>query len=167
MATVGFVLSARAAETKEVSPEPVNPLEHPVKSVPIPQTANAPLFRNLSDLKWEKILPDLGENSPEACFLHVDPKTHATQLLVRAPKAIHIRKHWHSANETHTIIQGTVAFACDGKRVDLGPGSFNFMPAKMVHEAWLPADSLTFITVDGAWDVNWVEGPPTAADLTK
>src|SRR5205807_2566025 len=42
-----------------------------------------------------------------------------------------------------------------------------FMPAKMVHEAWLPADSLTFITVDGAWDVNWVEGPPTTADLIK
>jgi hypothetical protein len=24
-----------------------------------------------------------------------------------------------------------------------------------------------FITVDGAWDINWVEGLPTAADLTK
>jgi hypothetical protein len=37
----------------------------------------------------------------------------------------------------------------------------------MVHEAWLPAGALVFITVDGAWDVNWVEGPPTAADLAK
>lgn len=45
--------------------------------------------------------------------------------------------------------------------------SFNYMPAKMVHEAWLPANSLTFITVDGAWDVNWVEGPPTSADLSR
>jgi mannose-6-phosphate isomerase-like protein (cupin superfamily) len=166
VATVGFVLSARAAETKEVSPEPMNPLA-PVKPVSIPQTANAPLFRNLSDLKWEKILPDLGENSPEICFLHVDPTTHATQLLIRAPKAIHIRKHWHSANETHMIITGTVTFECEGKRAELGPGSFNYMPAKTVHEAWLPGDSLTFITVDGPWDVNWVEGPPTAADLTK
>jgi hypothetical protein len=49
----------------------------------------------------------------------------------------------------------------------VSPGGFNYMPAKMVHEAWLPANSLTFITVDGPWDVNWVEGPPTAADLTK
>jgi len=31
----------------------------------------------------------------------------------------------------------------------------------------LPAGSLTFITVDGAWDINWVEGPPTAADLSR
>jgi mannose-6-phosphate isomerase-like protein (cupin superfamily) len=126
-----------------------------------------PIFSDFKDLKWDKILPDLGANSPEICVLHVDPQTKATKLMIRTPKGIHIRKHWHSANETHTIIKGIAKFECDGKRSDLGPGSFNYMPAKMVHEAWLPADSLTFITVDGAWDVNWVEGAPTAADLTK
>ena len=125
------------------------------------------MFQKLSDVKWNKILPDLGENSPEICILRVDPKTQATQLLIRTPKAIHIRKHWHSANETHTIINGTAKFECDGKKVELAPGSFNFMPAKMVHEAWLPSGSLTFITVDGAWDVNWVEGAPTSADLSR
>ena len=88
-------------------------------------------------------------------------------MLIRTPKAIHVRKHWHTANESHTMIKGTGVLACDGKRFELAPGGFNFMPAKMVHEAWLPTNSLTFITVDGAWDINWVEGPPTAADLTK
>ena len=126
-----------------------------------------PIFSDFKDLKWDKILPDLGDSSPEICVLHVDPTTKATKLMIRTPKAIHIRKHWHSANETHTIIKGIAKFECDGKRSEMGPGSFNYMPAKMVHEAWLPADSLTFITVDAGWDVNWVEGPPTAADLTK
>jgi mannose-6-phosphate isomerase-like protein (cupin superfamily) len=129
--------------------------------------ADVPIFKNLSDLKWDKIIPDLGENSPEICFLRVDPKTHATSLLIRTSKAIHVRKHWHTANESHTMISGKAVLACEGKRVELSPGGFNYMPAKMVHEAWLPPNSLTFITVDGAWDVNWVEGPPTAADLTK
>lgn len=129
--------------------------------------AAEPIFKNIPDYKWSRILPDLGNASPEISIVHVDPKTQATKLMIRTPRAIHIRKHWHTANETHTMIQGTARFACDGKEVHLGPGSFNFMPAKMVHEAWLPAGSLTFITVDGAWDVNWVEGPPTAADLTK
>ena len=129
--------------------------------------AVAPVFQSYADFKWDKMLPALGADSPEMSTLHVDPVTHATQLMVHAPTAIHIPKHWHTANETHTIIVGKVTFACDGKRVEFGPGSFNFMPAKMVHEAWLPAGSVTFITVDGAWDVNWVEGPPTAADLTK
>jgi mannose-6-phosphate isomerase-like protein (cupin superfamily) len=134
---------------------------------PTSATSDSPIFKNLSDLKWEKILPDLGESSPEICFLRVDPKTHATSLLIRTSKAIHVRKHWHSANESHTMISGQAILACEGRRAELSPGGFNYMPAKMVHEAWLPANSLTFITVDGPWDVNWVEGPPTAADLTK
>lgn len=141
------------------------PLSGWAGSAPGQATSNAPDFKNVADLKWDKILPDLGANSPEICFLRVNPTTHATSLLIRTPKAIHVRKHWHSANETHTIINGIATFACDGKRVELSPGGFNFMPAKMIHEAWLPANSLTFITVDGAWDVNWVDGPPTEADL--
>ena len=132
-------------------------------------TADTPeaMFKNYQDLKWDKILPDLGDSSPEICILHVDAKTKATKLLIRTPKGIHVRKHWHSANETHTVIIGTPVFACEGKRIEQGPGSFNYLPAKMVHEAWVPAGALVFITVDGAWDVNWVEGSPTAADLTK
>jgi mannose-6-phosphate isomerase-like protein (cupin superfamily) len=151
-AVAGFSLSGRAEE-KQAGAFDAN--------------ASVPVFKNLPDLKWDKILPDLGSDSPEICILHVDPKTHATSLLIRTPKAIHVRKHWHTANESHTVIMGTATLACDGKRAEIGPGGFNFMPAKMVHEAWLPANSLTFITVDGAWDINWVEGPPTAADLMK
>lgn len=138
-----------------------------VASTPGDANAEEPIFKKLSDLKWDKILPDLGESSPEICVLRVDPKTQATQLLIRTPKAIHVRKHWHTANETHTMINGTATLACDGKRAEIGPGGFNYMPAKMVHEGWLPAGSLTFITVDAAWDINWVEGPPTAADLSR
>jgi len=125
------------------------------------------VFKNYKDLKWDKILPDLGDSSPEISILHEDPKTKATKLLIRTPRGIHIRKHWHSANETHTMIVGTAVFACDGKRVEQGPGSFNYLPAKMVHEAWSSAGSVVFITVDGPWDVNWVEGAPTTADLIK
>ncbi len=136
--------------------------EKPAKAQP----AQA-LFENYADLKWNKMLPDLGGDSPEICILRVDPKTKATQLLIRTPKGLHVRPHWHRANETHTMIVGTSTFAHDGQRVEQGPGSFNYLPAKMVHEAWTTAGSIVFITVDRAWDVNWVDGPPTAADLTK
>ena len=135
--------------------------------MPGPNAGNVPMFTNFADAKWNPILPELGADSPQICILRVDPTTKATQLLVRAPKAIHVRKHWHTGNETHTIVQGTATFGCDGKKMEQGPGSFNYMPAKMVHEAWLSAGSLTYITTDAAWDVNWVEGPPTAADLMK
>jgi quercetin dioxygenase-like cupin family protein len=128
---------------------------------------NQPIFQDLSQVQWTKMLPDLGEASPEVAILHVDPTSHATQLLIRSPKALHVRKHWHSANETHTMIVGKATFECEGKKVELGPGGFNYMPAHMVHEAWVPAGGIVFITVDGPWDVNWVDGPPTSADLIQ
>jgi mannose-6-phosphate isomerase-like protein (cupin superfamily) len=132
-----------------------------------PTNAQTPLFIPLEQVKWERIVPDLGEASPEIAILRVEPATRATQLLIRTPRAIHVRKHWHSANETHTMILGTATFECEGHRAELGPGGFNYMPARMVHEAWLSAGALTFITVDGEWDNNWVEGPPTSADLLQ
>jgi quercetin dioxygenase-like cupin family protein len=85
------------------------------------------------------------------------------------PRDFHVSKHWHTANETHTIVSGTFVMDSAGKRIELGPGSFNFMPAKMVHEAWTKPNEGTvlFITVDGAWDVNFVEGPPTGEFASK
>ena len=43
-----------------------------VEPVASPEAAvKAPEFKNLSDLKWDKILPDLGADSPEISVLHV------------------------------------------------------------------------------------------------
>lgn len=117
------------------------------------------------DLKWQAIVPELGNDSPQISILRVDPKSNATQLLIRTPKKMHVPMHWHSANETHTMIQGIAVFEHEGKREELGPGGFNYIPAKMQHQAWTSEGSVVFITVDGAWDVNWVSNPPTKADL--
>jgi mannose-6-phosphate isomerase-like protein (cupin superfamily) len=133
---------------------------------PIEAFPGGPIFKQFPEVQWVKMLPELGDASPEMAILHEDAKTHATQLMIRAPKALHVRKHWHSANETHTMITGSATFECDGKKAEFGPGGFNYMPARTVHEAWTEAGTVTFITVDGPWDVNWVEGAPTAADLT-
>jgi hypothetical protein len=65
------------------------------------------------------------------------------------------------------MIKGTATFGHGEKKVELAPGGFNYMPARMVHEAWTTAGSIVFITVDGAWDVNWVDGPPTEKDIIR
>jgi mannose-6-phosphate isomerase-like protein (cupin superfamily) len=127
--------------------------------------ASQAMSARYEDLKWQAIVPELGSDSPQISILRVDPKTSATQLLIRTPKKIHVPMHWHSANETHTMIQGTAVFEHEGKREELGPGGFNYIPAKMQHQAWTSEGSVVFITVDGAWDVNWVSNPPTKADL--
>jgi quercetin dioxygenase-like cupin family protein len=125
------------------------------------------VLTNVSDLKWSRIFPEAGEKSAEIAILHVDPVSHATQLMIRVPKNAHVPAHWHSANETHTVLEGTFVMECEGKRSALTAGGFNYMPARMRHEAWTtPKEgTLLFITVDGAWDVNFVNGPPKPADL--
>jgi mannose-6-phosphate isomerase-like protein (cupin superfamily) len=96
------------------------------------------------DLKWEKIVPDLGEKSSEIAFLRVDPKTKATHLMIRVPKNFHVPKHWHMANETHTVVKGTFIIESEGKRETLGQGSWNYVPSKMAHEAWTKTDEGAF-----------------------
>jgi quercetin dioxygenase-like cupin family protein len=122
---------------------------------------------NPEDMKWEKIFPDLGADSPEIVILHTDPTTKATELMIRVPKNFRVPPHWHSANETHTILEGTFVFEAEGKRGVLKRGGFNYVPKKMTHEAWTTRDegALLFITVDGAWDVNFVNGPPKPGDM--
>jgi quercetin dioxygenase-like cupin family protein len=134
----------------------------PSQADPAPHQA---VSAGYGDLKWEVMVPELGANSPQASILRVDPKTHATQLLIRMPKQMHVPMHWHSANETHTVIKGTMVFEHGGQRHELGPGGFNYLPARMHHQAWSSDDALVFITVDSGWDVNWVSGPPTKSDL--
>jgi quercetin dioxygenase-like cupin family protein len=118
-----------------------------------------PVIRNFSDLTWEKTNPELGNGSPEVAILNVNPKTKATELLIRTPKDFHVPKHWHSANETLTVIRGTFVVAHEGseKRVELNVGSYIYMPARMVHEGWTKSEGAMYlVTVDGAWDIIWV-----------
>jgi len=129
--------------------------------------ASQAMSTRYEDLKWQTMVPELGNDSPQISILRVDPKTNATQLLIRTPKKMHVPMHWHSANETHTMIQGTAVFEHEGKREQLGPGGFNYIPAKMPHQAWTSEGSVVFITVDAAWDVNWVGNPPGKTDLDQ
>ena len=126
-----------------------------------PAAAKA-VFTNFEDIQWQPLLPGYGPGGPEVVLLHTHPTTQATQLMIKMPGEFDVPKHWHSANETHFLLQGRVIFTCDGHGTDQGPGSFNYIPARMVHSAVSRPgdDAIAFITVDGAWDVNWVEGPP-------
>jgi len=134
---------------------------------PLAAQQSGAMDKKYEDLQWQTIVPELGADSPQISILRVDPTTQATQLLIRVPKQLHVPIHWHSANETHTVVRGTWTFEHEGMRGQLGPGGFNYIPAKMHHQAWASDDALVFITVDGAWDVNWVGSPPTKANLGK
>ena len=115
------------------------------------------------------MFPALGEGSPTISIVHKDPRSGATQLLVRVPKDFHVTPHWHSANETHTVLQGIFVMGCMGKQDTLREAGFNYVPARTVHEAWTTErmGALLFITVDGPWDVNFIADAPRSMSMER
>ena len=102
----------------------------------------------------------MGDGSQEVAILHVNPTTKATELIIRAPKDYHVGRHWHSSNETITVIRGTFVVGHENseQKMELTQGSYAYMPAKMAHDAWTKDEGATFfVTVDGPFDINWVK----------
>ncbi len=125
------------------------------------------VFKNRKDLKWEKMLPDLGDSSPIFTILRVDPKTKATTLMIEFPKAIYIPKHTHKKSETHIILGGSHVFENDGKRYDVKENGYIYMPGKFIHEAWVPAGSKAVIILEDGWKVDWLKNGPSVHDIGK
>jgi hypothetical protein len=119
------------------------------------------------DLKWERLVPELGDASPELAFVPLGDQSHGTQRYIRSSRKFHIPRHWHSANETAVTLRGSMAFTCDrcDSQVAQVSGDLSYIPARCVHQAWMGEDTVVFVTTDGPWDLNWSEGPPTADDV--
>lgn len=125
-----------------------------------------PIYTKFEDLKWQRVMPSLGEGSPESAILHTDPQSQASQLMLRVPKNFRIARHWHNASEALAIVSGALTFEdTQGNKVELGPGSFLYIPRHTIHEARTQPDqgALIFISTDGPFDINWAEAPPAAA----
>ena len=127
-----------------------------------PDPSKCPVSLRAEDIRWEKAFPELGADGPDLAVVHVNPKTQATQLLVRATKQAVVPWHWHTANEAITVVKGTFTIECEGKRLDLGPGSFTYAPSRLIHRATFGEGCTIAISADGSFDINWAGAPPTA-----
>jgi quercetin dioxygenase-like cupin family protein len=128
---------------------------------------NTALLANQQNLKWEKMLPDLGQDSPLYSILRIDPTTDATTLLIKFPTTIHIPNHTHEKSETHFLLKGSHLFENNdtGERFDVQAGGYFYLPGKVMHEAWVPAGAEAMIILESGWKVDWLDGAPTAKDL--
>jgi quercetin dioxygenase-like cupin family protein len=124
-------------------------------------------LKNIADLKWEQMLPELGKDSPRFAILREDPKTNETTLMIEFPSAMHIPKHTHEKAETHFLLAGSHIFAHDGQLFTVEAGGYFYMEGGMVHEAWAPAGAKAIIVLEDGWKVNWTEGGPSVADVGK
>jgi hypothetical protein len=157
-AVLGFVFAAPACSAGRM----------PLSRAHASHGEGEPIFTNFGDVPWEKFSPDQPDTDlARIAILHTTANG-ATQLLIKTPGDYYIPRHWHSANETHTIIRGAYVFEhsdAEGHshRIEQGVGSFNYMPARMVHRAWSRPgeEAVLFITVDGPWDINFVPDQQT------
>ena len=125
-----------------------------------------PLNLKLEQLKWARLLPELGERSPRIATLRVDPRTKATSAMIRLPANFHLPLHWHPTSESHLLVKGDLVIECNGVRASLERGDYNYVPAKIPHEVWAGKDgALYYISLDGPLDLHWVHGPPTRRDF--
>jgi len=125
------------------------------------------VLRNEPDLKWEKMVPELGKDSPVYSILRVDPHTDATTLFIEFPTAIHIPRHTHEKSETHFLVEGSHLFEnnLSGERFEVKAGGYFYLPGKVLHEAWVPSGAKAIIILESGWKVDWLNGPPTQKDL--
>jgi hypothetical protein len=136
--------------------------------LPNPALANEEIvFKNSGDMKWEKMLPELGADSPVYSILRVDSISKATTLMIKFPSAMHIPKHTHEKGETHIILGGAHIFKHGGTLYDVKEHGYIYMPGKFEHEAWVPAGSEAVIILEDGWKVDWLEGGPTLKDIGK
>jgi mannose-6-phosphate isomerase-like protein (cupin superfamily) len=144
-----------------VVPEPVIVFDALPPKLP---PAESVVFLQPDEMPWRRIIPELGEGSPKLAVVRHVPQTGETTLLIWTPPNFHVPRHWHSGNEKHVVVRGTFILECDGRREVMKPGTFNYMPARMIHEAWTPPDDecLLLTDVDRLWDINWIDQPPGA-----
>src|SRR5262245_14003630 len=142
------------------------PADANISTPALPQPTAA-VLRNTNDLKWEQMLPELGNDSPVYAVLRIDPLTNETTIVIEFPTAMHIPRHTHQKSETHLLLSGAHLFENNdtGERFDVRAGGYFYLPGNVVHEAWVPAGAKAVIILEDGWKVDWTDGAPTAKDL--
>jgi quercetin dioxygenase-like cupin family protein len=87
------------------------------------QTAGAAMAKvaEADGMRWEPL-----EGGFEISILYTNPTTQATYLVIRGPGNQHVPRHWHSSNESITVLKGTFVVAHDGSedKTELKAGGF-------------------------------------------
>jgi mannose-6-phosphate isomerase-like protein (cupin superfamily) len=87
-----------------------------------------------------------------------DPNTGPFSLLEKLAPKCAIPWHWHSASEQLIVVRGVMDMEhLDSKPMQLGPEDYYFNPAHHVHSGGCPAGCTLFISVDGKYDVHYVD----------
>lgn len=108
-----------------------------------------------SEVEWEQLNPNRGENSPMAASLWGDRTGPGPSgFLLKPVDGFKSPPHIHTANYHGVVIRGRVHNAePDAKDLYLPTGSFWTQPGGGIHITAARGNSLAYIEVDGEFDV--------------
>jgi len=99
------------------------------------------------DLEWVPCGGDAYQNAAdnlegcEAALLYKNEKTGAEDFLIRTPPDFVWPLHWHTNQEHLVGIEGNTPITMpDGQVVDIAPGHYVYIPARLMHKAVCKAE---------------------------
>jgi quercetin dioxygenase-like cupin family protein len=125
------------------------------------------VFISPEDIKWAAAPPSMPKGAKIA-VLQGDPgKPGPFVMRLMVPPGYKIAPHWHTQDESLTVISGTLYFGA-GDKVETSkahtatPGSFHFLSGKDHHYLVAKSEAVIQINGNGPFDVTYVNA---AADL--
>lgn len=132
-------------------------LQDPPKPGPVP--APEVVVVKAANVKWGDHPSVRGA---KMCVLSGDPAKGPSVLMMKFPKGLTVPAHWHTSNETVTVVSGTALFGT-GEKVDetkateLGSGSYMLIPSKSPHWSIAKEEVVISVALDKPADFNLCE----------
>jgi quercetin dioxygenase-like cupin family protein len=133
-------------------------------------TSDKESFLNPKDIKWGDAPPSMPKGAKIAVLLGDPGKPGPFVIRLMVPAGYKIAPHWHSQDESLTVISGTLSFGMGdkpeaGKVHALTAGGFHFLSGRDHH--YVTAKTATVIQVSGSgpFDMTYInpdDGPQKA-----
>jgi quercetin dioxygenase-like cupin family protein len=123
-----------------------------------PSTEDA-LVADVATAKFADATMPQAPKGSQSALIGVDPQTKGPTAYNKTPAGGGLPAHWHSHPEYTVLLAGKGTLVVDGKKHEVGPGSYFVIPAKAVHQftCGSGADCLQLIRRGGPPDYNWVK----------
>jgi hypothetical protein len=112
-------------------------------------------------VQWQAAPPFLPAGA-QISVLEGNPSAKGPVVLrLKFPADYKIPAHWHSMTERLTVLTGTFHVGM-GDVIDqkasqtLRPGGFVSLPARMHHYAWVKAETVVQINLEGPFDITYI-----------
>jgi hypothetical protein len=115
---------------------------------------------NAADLHWGPA-PAVFPKGAELAVLHGDPtKKGPYTVRLKMPDGYTIAPHWHTQDESLTIVSGTFTLhmgdTLDAPGDKLEPGGFHFLPGKAHHAAVATGETIVQVHGNGPFDMHYL-----------